>query len=79
MHFELLSIEGSSDMIGILLCALYYGGMVGVAYYFAFAEVERRTIRPQRPARPPAPANAPEAAPEQPEAEGNLPEEMDEF
>ena len=28
-------------MISVLLCAVYFGGVVGIAYYFAFANVER--------------------------------------
>ncbi len=59
-------------MLGILLCALFFGATAALSYYFAFGEAERTERRRPAPAaaRPAAPAAPPRRQPGPEEAEG---------
>jgi hypothetical protein len=60
LYQELFSGSLVDLMIGILLCALFFGLVCGISYYFAYSDIERR--RPPPRVRPVAPGRAPPAA-----------------
>ncbi len=59
-------------MIGILLCALFFGLICGISYYFAYSDIERRRPPRVRPAAPGRAAPPAAAAAAREEEENNL-------